>query len=314
MPECLISLGSNLGDRATLLSQAAARVAALPDVASFRASRLFKTPPIGGPEGQSTFLNAVAAFSTAAAAKEVLGWLQQVELDLGRERKIRWDARSIDLDIVLYGDLTGGGSNLIVPHPRYAARRFVLQPACDVAADWIDPRFGWTLQQLSDHIQAAAPSLALVGQTAALRESLCRQVAERRSLTVVPQPPLPEPQPLAANVAVEQAWAGALARPEVWRPPEAGPWIAAFAPSLPPTDSARSHDARWPRLLVRLERPSAADRWPAPHQVFPRGGAWPEYRLEIDDFDWAVDELVSAYASLECPVQPITADGSWVPA
>ena len=116
-----------------------------------KASRLFETPPIGGPSGQEPFLNAVAAFETDASAREILDLLQQTEQRLGRTRNLRWDSRSIDLDVVLHGALVGGTSDLIVPHPRYTARQFVLKPACDVAADYRDPRFGWDLRTLSQH-------------------------------------------------------------------------------------------------------------------------------------------------------------------
>ncbi len=88
------------------------------------ASRLFETPPIGGPAGQEPFLNAVAAFDTDASARQILELLQQTEQRLGRTRNLRWDSRSIDLDVVLHGELVGGGTGLIVPHPRYTARQF----------------------------------------------------------------------------------------------------------------------------------------------------------------------------------------------
>ena len=143
--QCLISFGSNLGDRDRLIAEAAQQIAASGVTAELRTSRLFETPPIGGPHGQEPFLNAVAAFDTRASAREILQLLQRVEQQLGRQRRRRWDARSIDLDVVLHGELVGGGTGLIVPHPRYTAREFVLEPACDVAAHYRDPRFGWTL-------------------------------------------------------------------------------------------------------------------------------------------------------------------------
>lgn len=152
--QCLISLGSNLGDRHALMAEAVSRVAGWPGVARLRASRLFETPPIGGPGGQEPFLNAVAAFDTTLAAREVLGGLQEAELELGRERLARWGSRSIDLDVVLHGQLVGGGTGLVVPHPRYTARQFVLQPAGDVASHYRDPRFGWTLSRLAAHLNA----------------------------------------------------------------------------------------------------------------------------------------------------------------
>ena len=115
--QCLVSFGSNLGTRESLVARAAEQIAASEWVSSFRASRLFETPPIGGPGGQEPFLNAVAAFETSASAREILSLLQTIEDQLGRRRRRRWDARSIDLDVVMHGELVGGGTGLIVPHP-----------------------------------------------------------------------------------------------------------------------------------------------------------------------------------------------------
>lgn len=330
MPYCLISLGSNLGNRLTLLSEGALRLSQHPEIKNFRASRLFTTPPIGGPGGQEPFLNAVAAFQTDASVREVLNWLQQIETELGRTRKIRWDARSIDLDVVLYGDLTGGGSDLIVPHPRYTARMFVLKPACDVVPEWKDPRFGWSIRRMVDHLQAAPPSLALVGGDLETRNRICNRVAEKLQIQSLPASALSEPAPAEEDLpnAVFAPTPGSLQTTnwsladlnradEGWDAPSDRPWIAASLPKLPsrqelPADEPeRTWRPDWPRLVVRLQQTAAAHRWPAPHQIWPTGGDWPEYRLEIDDEDWAVQELVSAFASLQCTIEPATNDGNW---
>jgi 2-amino-4-hydroxy-6-hydroxymethyldihydropteridine diphosphokinase len=178
MPQCLVSFGSNLGTRQSLLAAAVSELSRITAVTNFRVSRLYESPPIGGPSGQDPFLNGVAAFDTDARALQVLGWLQDLENRLGRRREKRWGARSIDLDVVLHGNLIGGSSDLTVPHPRYTARRFVLLPACDVAADYRDPRFGWTLGRLTDHLAAGNASMALAGGDAATRAELCRRLRE----------------------------------------------------------------------------------------------------------------------------------------
>ncbi|WP_153555769.1 2-amino-4-hydroxy-6-hydroxymethyldihydropteridine diphosphokinase [Roseimaritima sediminicola] len=312
--ECLVSLGSNLGQRQGLLTEAARRLAVHPLVREFRTSRLFTTPPIGGPGGQEPFLNAVAAFRTAAPAREILLWLQAIEQQLGRERKIRWDARSIDLDVVLYGDLTGGGSDLIVPHPRYTARLFVLLPACDIVPTWCDPRFGWTIQRLTDHLLAAPPSLALVGGDADCRNRFCEQVARRLDIPWFAAPPLPAAPAVAANAPADAASYGTNISGQVQIEADPGQaWIAAAPPVLPTVaeEATWSANHRLPRLLVRLQQTDALHRWPAPHQIWPRGGRWPEYRLEIGDPQWAVEELVSAFDSLRCPVTAASDDGDW---
>jgi len=314
MPYCLVSFGSNLGDRQALLAAAAKQLSQHSQIHDFRTSRLFTTPPIGGPGGQSAFLNAVAAFRTDAPAREVLSWLQGIEQELGRQRKIRWDARSIDLDVVLYGDLMGGGSNLIVPHPRYTARMFVLEPACDVVPNWQDPRFGWTIERLTKHLRATPPSLALIGGEVAVRNRLCERVADRLEIPWVAAPPLADSPGLAGNVALDGVlYRTAPVAPVQWDVPADRPWIAACAPPLPKSSLSdhAADDFHLPRLLVRLQQTAAEHRWPAPHQIWPTGGAWPEYRLEIDDEQWAVEELVSAFDSLQCTVQPTTEGGHW---
>ncbi|MEO1526272.1 MAG: 2-amino-4-hydroxy-6-hydroxymethyldihydropteridine diphosphokinase [Planctomycetota bacterium] len=285
--QCVISFGSNLGERREVLATAARRIAESTLIHSeFRASRLFETPPIGGPGGQSQFLNAVAAFETTASAREVLEMLQGVENELGRTRRQRWGARVIDLDVVLHGQLVGGASNLVVPHPRYTARQFVLRPACDVAADFQDPRFGWTIRDLAEHLAAGTPSLALVTGELETRRALCEALAKRSEVRI---------------------FEGRIDSTEV-----AGqPWVCDHLPELPEDARRRMHDASLPRLFVRIHRSTDESRWPAPHQMWPSGWSWPEYRLEIDDFDWAVSELAAAFDSMRCDVTPVTAAGDW---
>jgi 2-amino-4-hydroxy-6-hydroxymethyldihydropteridine diphosphokinase len=336
--QCLISFGSNLGDRYALIADAAKAVAGLPKVDELRASRLFETPPIGGPTGQEPFLNAVAAFDTMASAREVLDWLQVIETDLGRQRRQRWGARAIDLDVVLHGELVGGGTGLIVPHPRYTARQFVLKPACDVAAHYRDPRFGWTLKRLAEHIDQGVPSLALVGGDQAIREELCMRLASESGVTTFAAKPFAKPMKVVGNapapvvhdsqaVADQSLRVGKVAGD---KPPaqdlelggnsvdsiirvsaDVGPWVSAFMPPLPPLNSSETAAVNVPRLVARMQSTTDQTRWPAPHQMWPAGWRWPEYRLEIDDLDWAVSELASALSSMRCPVEAVTVDGGW---
>ncbi len=287
--QCLISFGSNLGDRDQRIADAAAIISRSPLADQFVASRLFETPPIGGPGGQEPFLNAVAAFDTNASAREVLKLLQETENRLGRLRRQRWGARSIDLDVVLHGELIGGSSALVVPHPRYTARQFVLQPACDVAAHYRDPRFGWTIEQLSRHLNRGVACLALTSGEGSIREDLCRRLETEHGITTFTDPD--EPIRLGTDDSV---------------------WVSSFVPPLPTepvTDAAAERSV--PRLIARIQRTTAETSWPAPHQIWPAGGRWPEYRLEVDDMDWAVTEIISALASMRCPIRPVNDDGSW---
>lgn len=310
--QCLISIGSNLGNRVSQISAAARIVADSPLVENFTASRLFETPPIGGPAGQAPFLNAIAALDTIASAREILAMLQQTENHLGRQRRHRWDARSIDLDVILHGELMGGGKGLVVPHPRYTARQFVLQPACDVAPNYRDPRFGWTLKRLARHLNEGVASLALVGGDAAVRSEICRRLTEDHQIRTFAAKPSAQPiqvigsAPLAVSVTGHPSEENELIT-------IAGdsPWVAAFVPPLPSLDSQQTGLARVPRLIARIQRTTPDTCWPAPHQMWPSGWQWPEYRLEVNDLDWAVSEVVSALASMRCPVNAVTEDGNW---
>lgn len=133
MPEqAFIGLGSNLGDRAAAIRGAIDELNAAGGVAVRRASSLYETPPVGGPTGQGPFLNAAAAIETTLPPRELLGVLQGIERDLGRVRHERWGQRTIDLDLLLYGDGVIDEPGLVVPHPRMVVRRFVLAPLNEV--------------------------------------------------------------------------------------------------------------------------------------------------------------------------------------
>jgi 2-amino-4-hydroxy-6-hydroxymethyldihydropteridine diphosphokinase len=315
--QCLISFGSNLGSRDALIAKAARLISSSTLVENLKASRLFETPPIGGPGGQEPFLNATAAFETRASARDILELLQQTEHSLGRQRRQRWDARSIDLDVVLHGELVGGGTGLIVPHPRYTARQFVLQPACDVAPHYCDPRFGWTLERLARHLSEGVPSLSLVGSDEATRGELCRRLQQEHGIQTFSARPLCEPMAVVGNApaAVRDAdGQGASERassPQAVNTTNDNPWVSAFIPPLPQLDSEQTRGRNVPRLVARMQSATPETRWPAPHQMWPSGWRWPEYRLEVDDLDWAVNEVASALISMRCPVLPVTDGGDW---
>jgi len=120
-----VGLGSNLGDRA---AHVAAGVAAIAGAGSLLAvSSLYETAPLGGPE-QGPYLNAVAVVETELTAAELLELGRAVERSEGRERRERWGPRTLDVDLLLYGDHVIGEEDLTVPHPRMTERRFVLEP------------------------------------------------------------------------------------------------------------------------------------------------------------------------------------------
>lgn len=125
MPRAAIGLGSNLGDRARHIGTATAALAELGRLV--RVSSLYETEPIGGPD-QGPYLNAVAVIETNLPARELLDRCLSIELEAGRERLDRWGPRTLDLDVLLYGDHQVDEDGLTIPHPRMTERRFVLAP------------------------------------------------------------------------------------------------------------------------------------------------------------------------------------------
>jgi 2-amino-4-hydroxy-6-hydroxymethyldihydropteridine diphosphokinase len=140
-----IALGSNLGDREAYLR--AALDAIRPDVQSLRCSSFHDTAPVGVGD-QPIFLNAAAVGETSLSAREVLVTLLDIEQRFGRERPYPGAPRTLDLDLILYDDEIIDAPGLVVPHPRFRERRFVLEPLAEIAADWRDPVTGRTVFEL----------------------------------------------------------------------------------------------------------------------------------------------------------------------
>ena len=166
MPTCLIGLGANLNDRRSTLEAAVSRLAQSDALRITGRSRWHATGPIGGPRGQGEFLNGALRIETSLEPDALLSLLQQIEDEFGRQRQRRWDARTLDLDLLLYGDVVLETSRLVLPHPRMAFRRFVLQPASEVAADMVHPTTGWTIARLLRHLQTVVCYVAITGAPA----------------------------------------------------------------------------------------------------------------------------------------------------
>ena len=133
-----LGLGSNLGDRWRYLRDA---VAALPEVAAV--SPVYETEPVGGPEGQGRYLNLVVELDTDLTPRQLLDLARRLEEAAGRVRAERWGPRTLDVDVLLVGDLAVDEPDLVVPHPRMWERRFVVAPLADLAPelvprDWED--------------------------------------------------------------------------------------------------------------------------------------------------------------------------------
>jgi 2-amino-4-hydroxy-6-hydroxymethyldihydropteridine diphosphokinase len=126
------------------------------------ASHIYRTPPVGGPTGQGEFLNAIVSLKTEADPFAVWRVLRTIEERLGRRRQHRWEARAIDLDLILHGDQRVWTPHFKIPHPRMAMRRFVLAPAAEIAPDLIDPVTGWTITKLLQQVEASPREIQVI--------------------------------------------------------------------------------------------------------------------------------------------------------
>ena len=159
----LVGLGSNLGSPLATLREARRDLAELGTVT--RASALYRTAPVGGPAGQNDYLNAVIALEPSPAFGEPLELLRallEIEGRHGRLRRIRWAARTLDLDLLAFGQRIVDEPGLTLPHPRLARRAFVLAPLCEVAPQWRHPLGG----------ESACELLAEVDMTGVTRTDL----------------------------------------------------------------------------------------------------------------------------------------------
>jgi 2-amino-4-hydroxy-6-hydroxymethyldihydropteridine diphosphokinase len=146
-----VSLGSNLGDRRAHLDYAVSRLRTL--FTNLRVSRYQDTDPVGVPDYQPLFLNAAAVGDTALGARDLLNALLAIERERGRERPFPGAARTLDLDLVLYGTLVTNDPGLIVPHPRFRERLFVLGPLAEIAPEMADPVTGRTVGELRKNLE-----------------------------------------------------------------------------------------------------------------------------------------------------------------
>jgi len=131
-PAAFLGLGSNQGDRAAFLRDALARLDLVPGVRLVAVSSLYATAPVGPPD-QPDFLNAAAGVRTILSPGELLAACLGIEAALGRVRTERWGPRTIDLDLLLYGEVRMAEPDLELPHPRLRERAFVLQPLAEIA-------------------------------------------------------------------------------------------------------------------------------------------------------------------------------------
>lgn len=147
-----IALGSNLGERQANLQRAVATLCGHPEIALLKQARIIETAPLG-PSGQEPYLNTVLEIETSLTARQLLATCLDVEDYLGRERKGKWAARTIDLDLILFGNEIIDEPGLSVPHMEMCNRRFVLEPLCEIAPDFIHPVLNMRVYQLLERLR-----------------------------------------------------------------------------------------------------------------------------------------------------------------
>jgi 2-amino-4-hydroxy-6-hydroxymethyldihydropteridine diphosphokinase len=155
MPLAYVGLGSNLGDRRGLIREALRRLDLIAGVTVRKRSRIIETDPVGKVD-QPRFLNAVAEVETEIEPRPLLRRLRAVEKSLGRVRHAKWGPRTIDLDLLLWGDRSMATPALTIPHPRMAERRFVLAPLAELCPRRRVPGTGRTVRGLLKDVESLA--------------------------------------------------------------------------------------------------------------------------------------------------------------
>jgi 2-amino-4-hydroxy-6-hydroxymethyldihydropteridine diphosphokinase len=143
-----LGLGSNLGDREKNIHLAVERLKKLAGVRVLAVSSLLENPAVGGPADSPAFLNAAAKIETTLGSHALLHQLLEIEKGLGRDRRVKWDPRLIDIDLLLYGDQIVSSQELVVPHPLMHERAFVLRPLAEIGAEVVHPTLQMTIAGL----------------------------------------------------------------------------------------------------------------------------------------------------------------------
>ena len=146
-----IGLGSNLGDRAEYINTAKEELASVEGITLHQASAVVESPPLGGVEGDN-YLNAVAKIETQFSCEHLHQELSGIEQKLGRERQIKWGPRTIDLDILLYGDEIIETEKLSIPHRKMHLRSFVITGMCELAPELVHPVLNKTMNKLAQRL------------------------------------------------------------------------------------------------------------------------------------------------------------------
>lgn len=151
-----VGLGANLEDRERNIRAALTKLGQTDGTTVERVSELIENPPVGMNADAPPFLNAVAQITTTLGSHALLHRLLEIEKELGRQRRRKWEPRTIDLDLLLFGDQIISSQELVVPHPLMHERRFVLEPMAQIAPDAVHPVLQMTIAGLLSDLDSRA--------------------------------------------------------------------------------------------------------------------------------------------------------------
>jgi len=149
-----IGLGGNIGDVEKNILEAVRKISLIPATRILKISSLYKTEPVGF-ESQPYFINAALEIETAQSPLELLNALHEIEAGMGRTRSVKWGPRTVDLDILLFGEKIIKSSAVNAPHPRMHERAFVLVPLAEIAPEAVHPVLSKTVNRLLSELPAA---------------------------------------------------------------------------------------------------------------------------------------------------------------
>jgi 2-amino-4-hydroxy-6-hydroxymethyldihydropteridine diphosphokinase len=286
MTTALLGLGSNLGDREATLNSALDEIDALPNVRVSRRSDWHRSRPLGGPPDQAEYVNAAAVIETTVPPLAFLELLQRIEARHGRVPAERWAARPLDIDLLLYGDEVIEMPQLTVPHLRMTFRRFVLEPAAEVAPRMAHPIIGWPIERLLLHLNSAKDEVAMLSPSEALRSELTAKLSQRLGARAIDAPTFK---------TAEQFWPASYAT-----------WLAVRhsakekAASEPHAGGLRYAAAQFPKLTILLDADGDSPRavkaeWSA---IVRQPGRGPMLRLQLSDQASIEAEVFAAIESI----------------
>jgi 2-amino-4-hydroxy-6-hydroxymethyldihydropteridine diphosphokinase len=302
MHRCLISFGANIGDaRASVLEAERLLKQLLASGDQVRLSRLYQTPAVGGPSGQAPFINAVAAVHTRLDPWEVWHVIRTIEQQLGRQRVRRWEARRIDLDILMFDQLRIWTPQLKIPHPRMCMRRFILAPAAEVASDWLDPVSQASIGTLAENLERGYGSLILAHSPDLPTTELdaIRQLTSIKELQLDDMLDSHKPNNSASRlvaVCPTKQLLDKLSQPVVLS--ESSCKLVIFWESVNENSAWEDQHRNLAVQLRLLESQSTQ------HKLEPLPLIGPRYLLATSDPSWAAHEIAAAFDAMDCHVEP----------